>query len=102
MAEPTHAQVPDVIGFLLDSARAYAATYGLLLTTGDPDAVGLDGSQYAVIAQEPPPGSSVPRWSWLRVEVERLGGGGPDGVREPRRPLPGLPSVAAESHPEDD
>ncbi|GAA5071818.1 hypothetical protein HNP84_007852 [Thermocatellispora tengchongensis] len=56
---------------------------GVLLLGPDPDGPG-SVTNGIVVAQDPRPGTLVPRWATVRV---RMRDGGEGGVREPRTPV---------------
>lgn len=107
-----HVAVPDLVGtwLTLESLRAFhLASHGLRLAGSDPD--GLPLSELAreggwlIVAQQPPAGTLVERWSTVSVTAERLGGGGGEaGDREPREPRPpaGTLAVSVEEPSEED
>ena len=84
--------VPNVIGMSYEVARKVIYEKGLYAASPDPDGPPLgsfgwpDGA--VVVDQTPESGAKVPRGSAVRLWVERGGGDGGSGVREPRRPRP--------------
>ncbi|RSN13642.1 PASTA domain protein [Streptomyces sp. WAC 05977] len=85
--------VPDFVGKQALDAWLAGHDAGLSLQGPDPDSPHplLNGQ---VVAQVPPAGTRLPRWSVVTVWI--TGGGDPAGVREPRRPLPNLLEDQAE------
>ena len=80
--------VPDVRGLVVDDARGIAGLAGVVLAPPEPDGPPLAALTWrkpvVVLTQDPPPGTSVPRYASVVVTWT------PDeaGVREPRRPVP--------------
>lgn len=83
-------KVPNLVGMVVDVARKTLREKGLVAEGPDLDGPPLGALGWpdgVVIDQSPEAGAKVPPGSVVRLWVER-GGGGPGGVREPRRPLP--------------
>ncbi len=83
--------VPNVIGMSYEVARKILYEKGLVAESPDPDGppLGALGWPDGVVAdQSPESGAKVPRGSGVKLWIERGGGGGGAGVREPLRPLP--------------
>lgn len=87
--------VPDVVGFSLEEARALLWERKLVPVGPDPDGLPLEASGWPsglVTDQSPEAGAKVPAGSSVTLW---LGRGGSAGVREPRRPSPGPRSLRA-------
>ena len=94
---PERVVTPDVVGMVVDEARATAHAAGVVLAQPDPDGPPLAELTWrrpvTVTSQHPAPGTVLRRWesvvvTWNRDET---------GVREPRRPAP-RPVDAASDH----
>lgn len=92
--------VPDVVGLAVTEARQVASRAGLALAQPDPDGPPLGAltwpGEYVVTGQQPAPGARLWRWDSLVVTWAAADRGGEAGVREPRRPLHPLDTIAAE------
>ena len=91
--------VPDVVGLVVDDARAYAAERGVVLATLDADGPPLAALTWqqpvVVVSQDPPAGTPLPLWH--SVVVTWAAREDPASVRQPHRPRPqNLPDTAAE------
>ena len=85
--------VPDLLGLPADTARDFAHRAQLVAIGPDPDtALPTTGR---VVRQDPPPATSVLRWSTVIIWT-RQDGPGDAGVREPRRPNP--PPLSVQAH----
>jgi hypothetical protein len=85
-------RVPDVLGLDVASALVLLGSSGLVAS---PPA---DARTSEIVSRQyPDPGARLPRGArvWLWCD------GGPDGVREPRRPLPHAGQGAAAAEPAD-
>ena len=83
--------VPDVVGMVVDDARAAAVAADVVLVQPDPDGPPLAALTWrqpvTVATQDPPPGTLVRRYASVVVTWNR----DESSVREPRRPVP--PSI---------
>ncbi len=91
--------VPDVVGMVVDDARAHAYQHGVHLAPLDADGPPLAAltwqTPFRVTSQDPPAGTPLPLWH--SVVVTWSSSQGFAGVREPRRLRPRtLPDAAAE------
>ena len=79
---------PDVVGLVVDDARAVALAAGVVLAQPDPDGPPLAALTWrqpvTVTGQDPPPGTPVRRYASVVVTWDSAAG----AVREPRRPAP--------------
>lgn len=91
------AVTPDVVGMVVDEARATARVSGVVLAQPDPDGPPLAELTWrlpvVVTSQDPAPGTALHRWESVVVTWSRDA----TGVREPRRPAP-RPVDAAREH----
>lgn len=88
-AEPV--EVPDFRGMQTLNAWLAGHDIGLLLSGPDPDSP--EPLMHGIVRrQQPSPGAWLRRWDIVTVWVGDLPTG---GVREPRRPLPRPPELAA-------
>jgi hypothetical protein len=86
---PATVMVPNVIGMSWNGARILLNDVKLVAVGPDPDGpspAALGWPDGVVTDQSPESGAMVPPGSAVTLWVER--GGGPGGVREPRRPKP--------------
>ena len=94
-AFPDDVVVPDVVGMVVDEARAVADTAGVVLAQPDADGPPLSALTWrlpaVVTSQDPPAGTPTRRHASVVVTWSSE----PGGVREPRRPVPrSRPDVA--------
>jgi hypothetical protein len=91
--------VPDVVGLLLADAVQLAHDAGVVLAQPDPDGPPLAAltwpGDFLVTKQSPQPGVRLWRWDAVVVGWSPVDRGDGAGVREPRRPIPPLNSMAA-------
>ena len=74
--------VPDVVGLPFHVGRDLAADAGVTLANPDPDGPPIAGlawpGLFYITSQSPPPGSRIPKWDSVVIEVEEYRGD--DGV----------------------
>lgn len=84
--------VPDLVGMEVGSAWMHGHDIGVAVSSTDPDGPPVHDRNrigvWFVVAQHPPAGTEVDRWTTVIVDIEEQGGGGEAGDREPRVPRP--------------
>jgi hypothetical protein len=85
--------VPDLVGLPAYAAMDVARRCQLVVVGPSPDLP--PNRRGMVLAQEPKPGSQLPRWGEVTIFTTPEGPGGA-GVREPLRPFPDPPGLHAE------
>ncbi len=96
--------VPDVVGLPFHMGRDLAMEAGVSLANPDPDGPPIGALAWPglfwIVSQDPAPGTRLPRWDSVRVEIRK--DEGPDAAAMVREPPPaGSRQDARAAEPED-